>query len=43
MEPFGILFAFAVAMLVCGFFYRTPILVQPMKVASAITRQLRRW
>ncbi len=36
MEPFGILFAFAVAMLVCGFFYRTPIPVQPMKVAGAI-------
>jgi hypothetical protein len=36
MEPFGILFAFAVAMLVCGLFYRTPIPVQPMKVAGAI-------
>jgi len=36
MDPFGVLFAFGVAMLVCGFVYRTPIPVQPMKAAGAI-------
>ena len=36
MDPFGVLFAFAVAMLVCGFAYRTPIPVQPMKAVGAI-------
>jgi MFS superfamily sulfate permease-like transporter len=36
MDPFGVLFAFGVAMLVCGFFYRTPMPVQPMKAAGAI-------
>jgi Molybdate transporter of MFS superfamily len=36
MDPFGVLFAFGVSMLVCGFVYRTPIPVQPMKAAGAI-------
>ncbi len=36
MDPYGVLFAFGVAMLVCGFVYRTPIPVQPMKAAGAI-------
>ena len=36
MDPFGVLFAFSVAMIICGFVYRTPIPVQPMKVAGAI-------
>src|SRR5258708_12674353 len=36
MDPFGVLFAFGISMLVCGFVYRTPIPVQPMKAAGAI-------
>lgn len=36
MDPFGILLSFGIAMLVCGFVYRTPIPVQPMKAAGAI-------
>jgi MFS superfamily sulfate permease-like transporter len=36
MDPFGVLSAFAIAMLVCGFVYRTPIPVQPMKAACVI-------
>jgi hypothetical protein len=36
MDPFGVLFAFGVSMLVCGLVYRTPIPVQPMKGAGAI-------
>jgi MFS superfamily sulfate permease-like transporter len=36
MDPSGVLFAFGAAMLVCGFVYRTPIPVQPMKAAGAI-------
>jgi Molybdate transporter of MFS superfamily len=36
MDPFGVLLAFGVAMLVCGFVYSTPIPVQPMKAAGAI-------
>jgi predicted benzoate:H+ symporter BenE len=36
MDPFGVLFAFGVSMLVCGLVYRTPIPVQPMKAAGAI-------
>ena len=36
MEPFGVLFAFGIAMIVCGSLYRTPIPVQPMKAAGAI-------
>ena len=36
MDPFGVLLAFGVAMIVCGLVYRTPIPVQPMKAAGAI-------
>src|SRR5262245_15328716 len=36
MDPFGVLFAFRVSMIVCGSLYRTPIPVQPMKAAGAI-------
>jgi hypothetical protein len=36
MDPFGILFAFGVALIVCGLHYRTPMPVQPMKAAGAI-------
>jgi MFS superfamily sulfate permease-like transporter len=36
MDPFGILLGFGLAMIVCGFVYRTPIPVQPMKAAGAI-------
>jgi MFS superfamily sulfate permease-like transporter len=36
MDPFGVLLAFGVAMIVCGVIYRTPIPVQPMKAAGAI-------
>lgn len=36
MDPFGVLLAFGVTMIVCGFVYRTPIPVQPMKAAGAI-------
>ena len=36
MDPLGVLLAFGVSMIACGFFYRTPIPVQPMKAAGAI-------
>lgn len=36
MDPAGVLFAFGTAMVICGFVYRTPIPVQPMKAAGAI-------
>jgi MFS superfamily sulfate permease-like transporter len=36
MDASGVLFAFGISMLVCGFVYRTPIPVQPMKAAGAI-------
>jgi Molybdate transporter of MFS superfamily len=36
MDPFGVLFAFGISMLVCGFVYKTPIPVQPMKAVGAI-------
>jgi MFS superfamily sulfate permease-like transporter len=36
MDPFGVLLAFGLAMVVCGFVYRTPMPVQPMKAAGAI-------
>jgi predicted benzoate:H+ symporter BenE len=36
MDPCGVLFAFGLAMIVCGPVYRTPIPVQPMKAAGAI-------
>lgn len=36
MDPFGVLLAFGLSMIVCGCVYRTPIPVQPMKAAGAI-------
>jgi hypothetical protein len=36
MDPFGILFAFGISLIVCGAYYRTPTPVQPMKAAGAI-------
>ncbi|MCW5670516.1 MAG: putative sulfate/molybdate transporter, partial [Hydrogenophaga sp.] len=36
MDPTGVLFAFGVAMLVCGLHYRTPFPVQPMKAIGAV-------
>jgi MFS superfamily sulfate permease-like transporter len=36
MDPFGILFAFGVALIVCGAYYRTPMPIQPMKAAGAV-------
>jgi MFS superfamily sulfate permease-like transporter len=36
MDPFGVLLAFGVSMIVCGLVYRTPMPVQPMKAAGAI-------
>jgi MFS superfamily sulfate permease-like transporter len=36
MDPFGVLLAFGISMVVCGVIYRTPIPVQPMKAAGAI-------
>lgn len=36
MDPFGILLAFGVTLIVCGAYYRTPMPVQPMKAAGAV-------
>jgi hypothetical protein len=36
MDPFGVLLAFGLSMVICGFVYRTPMPVQPMKAAGAI-------
>jgi MFS superfamily sulfate permease-like transporter len=36
VDPFGILFAFGVAMIAAGFYYRTPFPVQPMKAIGAV-------
>lgn len=36
MDPFGVLFAFAIAMIVSGLYYKTPIPVQPMKAIGAV-------
>jgi len=36
VDPFGVLFSFGVAMLICGLYYRTPFPVQPMKAIGAI-------
>jgi MFS superfamily sulfate permease-like transporter len=36
MDPFGILFAFGIAMVACGAIYRTPFPVQPMKAIGAV-------
>jgi predicted benzoate:H+ symporter BenE len=35
MDPFGILFSFGLALIVCGFYYKTPFPVQPMKAIGA--------
>lgn len=36
LDPFGVLFAFGVSMLVCGLYYKTPFPVQPMKAIGAV-------
>ena len=36
MDPFGVLFSFGAAMVVCGAHYKTPIPVQPMKAIGAV-------
>jgi MFS superfamily sulfate permease-like transporter len=36
MDPFGILFAFGTALVICGLYYRTPFPVQPMKALGAV-------
>ena len=36
LDPFGVLFSFGVAMIICGLVYRTPFPVQPMKAVGAI-------
>lgn len=36
LDPFGVLFAFGAAMLVCGLYYKTPFPVQPMKAIGAV-------
>src|SRR5665213_2647473 len=40
IDPFGILFAFGSALVVCGLYYKTPFPVQPMKaIGAAATTQ----
>ncbi|MDB6001108.1 MAG: sulP2, partial [Rhizobacter sp.] len=40
LDPVGVLFAFGLAMLVCGLHYKTPLPVQPMKaIGAAATMQ----
>lgn len=36
LDPFGVLFSFGLAMIVCGVIYRTPFPVQPMKAVGAV-------
>jgi hypothetical protein len=36
MAPFGILFSFGAAMVICGVYYKTPFPVQPMKAIGAV-------
>jgi MFS superfamily sulfate permease-like transporter len=36
MDPLGILLAFGVSLVACGWFYRTPFPVQPMKAIGAV-------
>jgi MFS superfamily sulfate permease-like transporter len=36
VDPFGVLFAFGVAMVACGLYYKTPFPVQPMKAIGAV-------
>lgn len=35
VDPFGILFSFGLAMVICGLYYKTPFPVQPMKAIGA--------
>src|SRR5579863_5831872 len=36
VDPFGILFAFGIALVICGLYFRTPFPVQPMKAIGAV-------
>lgn len=36
VDPFGALLAFGVSLIVCGFYYKTPFPVQPMKAIGAV-------
>jgi MFS superfamily sulfate permease-like transporter len=36
VDPFGVLFSFGAAMVICGSYYKTPFPVQPMKAAGAV-------
>jgi MFS superfamily sulfate permease-like transporter len=36
VDPLGVLFAFGVALIICGAYYRTPFPVQPMKAIGAV-------
>lgn len=36
LDPFGVLFAFGLSMVICGLYYRTPFPVQPMKAIGAV-------
>jgi MFS superfamily sulfate permease-like transporter len=36
MDPFGVLLAFGLAMVLCGAYYKTPFPVQPMKAIGAV-------
>jgi MFS superfamily sulfate permease-like transporter len=36
MDPFGVLFSFGAAMVICGAYFRTPFPVQPMKAIGAV-------
>jgi MFS superfamily sulfate permease-like transporter len=36
VDPFGILLAFGASLIVCGFYYKTPFPVQPMKAIGAV-------
>jgi hypothetical protein len=36
MDPFAVLFSLGASMLVCGFYYKTPFPVQPMKAIGAV-------
>jgi predicted benzoate:H+ symporter BenE len=36
IDPFGILFSFGAALVICGLYYKTPFPVQPMKAIGAV-------
>ena len=36
IDPFGILFTFGTALVICGLYYKTPFPVQPMKAIGAV-------